>query len=126
VGDHDFESFRAASCGRDHARRTLHRIDITRSRSGRQVCFDVEGTAFLKHMVRILVGSLLQVGTHKHPPGWIAEARDARDRRAGGPTAPPHGLCLMRVLYDELPGPAEDELTDPAGELAGEGGDEQP
>jgi tRNA pseudouridine38-40 synthase len=100
VGHHDFESFRAASCEREHARRTLRRLEV--SRQGRRLRFDVEGTAFLKHMVRILVGSLVAVGLGKHPPDWIAAVRDARDRRQAGPTAPPQGLCLMRVFYAEL------------------------
>lgn len=100
VGHHDFESFRAASCDREHAVRDLTRLDVRRD--GPLVTVDVEGTAFLKHMVRILVGSLVEVGRSKHPPEWIAEARDARDRRAAGPTAPSAGLCLERVFYDEL------------------------
>lgn len=101
VGRHDFESFRSASCDRDNAVRDLTRVEI--SRAGPLVFVDVEGTAFLKHMVRVMVGSLVEVGRGHRPPDWIAEARDARNRSAAGPTAPPRGLCLERVFYDELP-----------------------
>jgi tRNA pseudouridine38-40 synthase len=100
VGHHDYESFRSASCDRDHAVRDLSRVEVRRD--GPLVTVDVEGTAFLKHMVRILVGSLVEVGSGKQEPGWIASARDARDRTAAGPTAPACGLCLERVYYDEL------------------------
>jgi len=100
VGHHDFESFRSASCDREHARRTLHRVEV--SREGRRVHIDVEGTGFLKHMVRIISGNLVEVGLGKHPPDWIAEVLEARDRKAGGQTAPAHGLTLLRVFYDEL------------------------
>ena len=102
VGRHDFESFRSASCDRDNAVRDLTRVEV--SRAGPLVTVDVEGTAFLKQMVRVIVGSLVEVGRGHRPPEWIAQVRDARDRCAAGPTAPPRGLCLERVFYDELKG----------------------
>ncbi|MDY0003235.1 MAG: tRNA pseudouridine(38-40) synthase TruA [Polyangia bacterium] len=100
VGRHDFESFRAASCDRENAVRELTRVEI--SADGPLVAVDVEGTAFLKHMVRILVGSLVEVGRGRRPPGWIAQALEQRNRASAGPTAPACGLCLERVFYDEL------------------------
>jgi len=107
-GKHDFEAFRAADCERDHAVRRLWRVRVTRQPN--LIHIDVEGTAFLKHMVRTIAGSLLEVGLGKHPPAWIAEVLASKDRRQAGPTAPPQGLCLERVYYPELgdvpPGPA--------------------
>lgn len=101
LGVQDFESFRSASCEREHAVRQIFRLDVTRE--GDQVLVDVEATAFLKQMVRILVGTLVEVGRGRHPPGWIAEVLSARDRTQAGPTAPPQGLCLEKVYY---PAPA--------------------
>jgi tRNA pseudouridine38-40 synthase len=102
-GEHDFGAFRAADCDRDHAVRRLWRVAVTRHPN--LIWIDVEGTAFLKHMVRNIVGSLVVVGLGKQPPDWIAEVLQSRDRRRAGPTAPPHGLCLERVYYPALGDP---------------------
>lgn len=98
VGEHDFEAFRSAQCDREHAVRTLSRVEACRE--GDLVFLHVVGTAFLRHMVRILAGTLVAVGIGKRPPDWVAEVRDARDRRLAGITAPARGLCLLRVFYD--------------------------
>ena len=103
VGAHDFSSFRAADCEAPHARRTLRVLEIT---AGEETLhLELEGTAFLKHMVRNIVGSLVEVGRGKHPPSWIAEVLAARDRTLAGPTAPAHGLTLVEVTYGEGPRP---------------------
>ena len=60
---------------------------------------DVEGNAFLHNMVRIMVGSLVEVGRHNRPVTWVEQALELRDRRAAGPTAPPTGLVLRDVCY---------------------------
>lgn len=99
-GEHDFAAFRAADCGRDNTVRRLWRVEVTRHPD--LVWIDVKGTAFLMHMVRNIVGSLVEVGLGKQPPDWIAEVLASRDRRRAGLTAPPHGLCLERVYYSEL------------------------
>jgi tRNA pseudouridine38-40 synthase len=64
---------------------------------------EVEGTAFLKHMVRNIVGSLVEVGRGRRAPGWIGEVLTARDRTLAGPTAPAHGLTLVEVTYGDGP-----------------------
>jgi len=63
----------------------------------------VEGTAILKHMVRNIVGSLVEVGRGRRAPAWIGEVLAAKDRMLAGPTAPAHGLTLVEVTYG--PGP---------------------
>jgi tRNA pseudouridine38-40 synthase len=59
----------------------------------------VSADRFLHHMVRTLVGSAVEVARGARPPGWLADVLDSRDRRRAGPTAPAHGLTLLRVLY---------------------------
>jgi tRNA pseudouridine38-40 synthase len=99
VGTHDFTSFAAAEATRtNNPERTITRLDI--SRDGDVITFDVEGPAFLMHMVRTIVGSLIEVGRGKEAPEWIAQALAARDRSSAGPTAPAEGLTLVWVRYD--------------------------
>ena len=101
LGTHDFTSFRAADCEAPHARRTLRELTLTEE--GEVLRIEVEGTAFLKHMVRNIVGSLVEVGRGKRPPGWVAEVLAAKDRTLAGPTAPAHGLTLIEVTYGDGP-----------------------
>lgn len=96
-GEHDFSSFRAAGCQSRHPVRTLHRIRITRR--GDFVAFDLDANAFLQHMVRNIVGTLLEIGRGERPPAWLREVLDARDRRCAGMTAPPDGLYFTHVEY---------------------------
>ena len=97
LGEHDFSSFRAAECQANHARRTIHRLEITAH--GPFLHLDVEANGFLHNMVRILAGSLMEVGRGEREPEWMAELLARRDRTAGGITAPPDGLYLMCVHY---------------------------
>jgi tRNA pseudouridine38-40 synthase len=97
LGLHDFSAFRASDCQAHHATRKLTRVEV--EAKGDEVLFHVEGTAFLKHMVRNIVGSLVEVGKGKQPPQWIAEVLASKDRKLAGPTAPAHGLTLVEVLY---------------------------
>jgi tRNA pseudouridine38-40 synthase len=96
-GRHDFSAFCAAP-GREHeptcALRALHVL----RRRGRIALF-VSGDRFLHHMVRNIVGSAVEVGRGAREPGWLAEVLAGRDRRRAGPTAPAHGLTLLRVIY---------------------------
>jgi tRNA pseudouridine38-40 synthase len=98
AGTHDFASFRAAGSAARTTVRTLTRAGW-RGRVGEELCFEVEGPGFLRHMVRNLVGSLVEVGRGRREPGWIADLLAARDRTRAGPTAPAHGLTLVRVEY---------------------------
>lgn len=99
LGRHDFESFRAVVCQADSPIRTLHRVAI--SRSGALLRFDFHANAFLHHMVRNIVGTLMAVGSGREPVEWVERALQARDRRAAGMTAPPDGLYFVGVDYLE-------------------------
>ena len=102
LGEHDFSSFRASNCEAAHARRKLTRADVSGT-AGVVVSFTFEGTAFLKHMVRNMVGTLVEVGRGKQPPAWVKQVLDARDRTLAGQTAPPHGLTLDEVVMGSGP-----------------------
>jgi tRNA pseudouridine38-40 synthase len=97
VGEHDFRAFRASDCERRTTRRLVRRLDV--DRQGAVLTFDVEATAFLKNMVRILVGTLVDIGRGQLGPETIARMFETGDRAAGGITAPPQGLTLLQVLY---------------------------
>lgn len=97
VGEHDFSSFRAAGCQARHAVRVVRWIDIRRS--GDFIVLTIEANAFLQHMVRNIVGTLLPVGEGRSAPAWVAQVLAARDRDAAGVTATPHGLYLTAVEY---------------------------
>jgi len=101
MGTRDFSSFQAFDCEAPHPRRTLRELALFEE--GEVLRFELEGTAFLRHMVRNIVGSLVEVGREKRPPSWIAEVLAARDRRLAGPTAPAHGLTLVEVTYGIRP-----------------------
>ncbi len=103
VGEHDFSSFRDADCQASHAIRTLHRCDIRQI--NRFVVFDIEGNAFLHHMVRNMLGVLIEIGMGKQSSQWAKDVLYARDRRAAGITAPASGLYLKKVDY---PAPWDD------------------
>ncbi|MFL5307253.1 MAG: tRNA pseudouridine(38-40) synthase TruA [Polyangia bacterium] len=97
VGEHDFRAFRASDCDRRTTRRIVRRLDV--DRQGAVVTFEVEATAFLKNMVRILVGTLVDVGRGRLDPAIVARMLETGDRTVGGMTAPACGLTLLRVLY---------------------------
>ena len=98
LGEHDFSAFRAASCQAAHARRCV--LDLRVRREGAQVIVDIEANAFLHHMVRNIVGSLLPVGRGQQPVGWLAELLAGRDREVAGPTAPSSGLTFVGPRYE--------------------------
>ena len=97
LGENDFTSFRTVHCQAPHARRNLQGISVRRD--GDVLEIDVQANAFLHHMVRNIVGSLIEVGAGERPPSWIAEVLAARDRTVAGPTAPPQGLVFAGPLY---------------------------
>lgn len=98
VGDHDFSAFRDAQCQAKSPVRSLTRATV--ARRGELVVFTFRANAFLHHMVRNLVGSLVYVGAGKQEPGWIAQLLAARDRRDAAPTFMPDGLYLAAIEYD--------------------------
>lgn len=97
VGEHDFSAFRTVHCQAPHARRDLQAISVVRA--GDEVVMEVRANAFLHHMVRNIVGSLLPVGRGERPGEWIAELLAGRDRTVAGPTAPSAGLVFVGPLY---------------------------
>jgi tRNA pseudouridine38-40 synthase len=98
VGEHDFSSFRSSECQAKNPLRTMHELAI--EQAGERIDFTFRANAFLHHMVRNLVGSLVQVGKGARPPHWLREVLDARDRRLAAQTAPPQGLYLESVSYE--------------------------
>ncbi len=101
IGEMDFAAFRAGDCECDTTVRTIHRIDFLEE--GPLISIEVEGTAFLKYMVRIIVGTLVEVGAGRLPIEQVATALASGKRVDAGPTAPPGGLSLMHVIYPKHP-----------------------
>ena len=99
LGEHDFSAFRSAACQANTAVRDITAISV--SRSGDWLTIDVTANAFLMNMVRNIVGSLAAVGLGEQGVEWISDVLESRDRKAGGITAPPHGLTLVGVDYPE-------------------------
>jgi tRNA pseudouridine38-40 synthase len=99
LGTHDFSTFRAAGCSSQSATKTITRLEIRRVED--EVHFDVEGSGFLRHMVRAIVGTLLQVSAGRFEPGTLPQMLAAQNRQVAGKTSPPHGLTLVRVHYPD-------------------------
>jgi tRNA pseudouridine38-40 synthase len=97
VGEHDFTSFRAAGCDAAHPLRRVLCSDL--AHDNQLITYTIEATGFLRHMVRNIVGTLVEVGAAERPVTDVERLLAARDRTLAGPTAPPHGLCLTRVNY---------------------------
>lgn len=105
VGRHDFRAFRAANCERLTTVRTVRRMQVLTFPDEPILHIEVEATAFLRNMVRILAGTIVAVGKRQLTPADVAAALSSGDRTAAGPTAPPHGLFLVRVDYGPRTGP---------------------
>jgi tRNA pseudouridine38-40 synthase len=99
IGEHDFSSFRAQDCQSASPFRFMHFIHVYREAD--RVIVDLAANAFLHHMVRNIVGVLLDIGSGKQPPEWTRQVLEARDRKRGGITAPSDGLYLGGVCYPE-------------------------
>lgn len=98
LGEHDFSAFRAISCQAAHARREVLAVRVRRE--DEQVIVDIEANAFLHHMVRNIVGSLLPIGRGEQPGAWVGELLAGRNREVAGPTAPPTGLTFLGPRYE--------------------------
>ncbi len=99
IGEHAFDAFRAAGCTAATTRRRVEAIDIETAEPD-VIVVDVRGNAFLRNMVRIMAGTLVEVGSGARSPGQVAEILASRDRSRAGITAPPQGLELLEVRYD--------------------------
>ncbi|MDR1461720.1 MAG: tRNA pseudouridine(38-40) synthase TruA, partial [Azoarcus sp.] len=99
LGEHDFSAFRAADCQAKTPIKTMRHAEV--GRVGDRLIFDFEANAFLHHMVRNLVGSLVYIGQGKHPPEWIGELILSQDRTQAAPTFAAAGLYLIGVRYEK-------------------------
>ncbi|MDP2181241.1 MAG: tRNA pseudouridine(38-40) synthase TruA [Actinomycetota bacterium] len=104
VGEHDFRSFCATESA--EGKRTVRHVELVEVLPAEElgehcVVVRVVGNAFLHSMVRVMVGTLVEVGAGRSEEGWVAEVLSARDRVAAGPTAPAHGLTLWHVDYPD-------------------------
>ena len=98
LGEHDFSAFRSSECQAKTPVRTLHSLQI--ERNGERIDFVLRANAFLHHMVRNIVGTLVYVGKGRHPPAWIGELLASRDRNRAAPTFGPEGLVLEKIEYE--------------------------
>jgi tRNA pseudouridine38-40 synthase len=98
IGEHDFSAFRSAECQAKNPVRTLHAIGI--ERSGERIDFTLRANAWLQHMVRNIIGTLVYVGKGRHPPRWAKQVLESRDRSLAAPTFGSEGLYLECVEYD--------------------------
>ena len=99
VGEHDFSAFRSSECQARSPVREIRRLDI--ERRGDLVIFQIRANAFLHHMVRNLVGTLVYVGKEKHPPEWVADVLASGERSRAAPTFDAAGLYLAHVEYGD-------------------------
>jgi len=102
VGKHDFSAFRSVHCGANNPVRDIQEFSI--SQENRFVTLDIKANAFLRNMIRVIVGTLILVGRGALPPEKVKEILEGKDRTLAGPTAPPQGLTLWKVHYPEIDG----------------------
>ncbi|CAN8140536.1 tRNA pseudouridine(38-40) synthase [uncultured Thiomicrorhabdus sp.] len=100
IGEQDFSSFRAAACQASHAMRNVQSVQV--GRVGGFVLIDIQANAFLHHMVRNIVGSLIQVGKQQQPVEWVADLLALQDRTKAAPTAPAEGLYFVNAIYPDV------------------------
>ncbi|MGH8740848.1 MAG: tRNA pseudouridine(38-40) synthase TruA [Burkholderiales bacterium] len=98
VGERDFSAFRSAACQARSPVRTIHALQILQD--GEKIEFVVRANAFLHHMVRNIVGTLVYAGRDRRPAQWVKEILESRDRSRAAPTFAPQGLTLEAVEYD--------------------------
>lgn len=117
-GRHDFAAFQSASTGVTSTVRHIMLSQLTAapvSETGLEIIYNVTGDGFLRHMVRAIVGTLVEIGADRLKPARIEEIVRSRDRQTAGPTAPAHGLFLVEVAYDAdnaMPGPNPDDADE--------------
>lgn len=97
IGEHDYKSFCSAKTQVIDTVRTVYSLEI--QQEGHKIKVQIRGNGFLYNMVRIIVGTLLQVGVGFYPPEYVKEILDAKDRTMAGPNVPAKGLCLVQIAY---------------------------
>ena len=98
VGEHDFASFCNIKTDVESTVRTVKELEILKN--GNEITIRISGNGFLYNMVRIIVGTLIRVGRGFYEPKQVKEILEAKNRKAAGVTAPPHGLMLMEIRYN--------------------------
>jgi len=121
VGEHDFSSFRAVECQSTTPKRHVDSISV--QADGPLVVLEISANSYLHHMVRNIVGTLMEVGAGERPPAWVAEILAARDRTRAGITAPAGGLYLWQVRYPKSLQVPETAFNRPWAMIAGLAGD---
>lgn len=97
IGEHDFRSFCVARTAKENTMREIYELELKCDRD--ELVFTITGNGFLYNMVRIIVGTILEVGQEKYPPSYIAEILNKKDRNEAGPTAPAKGLLLYSYEF---------------------------
>ena len=98
IGTHDFSAFRSSQCQAKTPVKQMHEVRI--ERHGEVIVFTLRASAFLHHMVRNVIGSLIYVGQGRHQPAWLGDVLEGRDRNDAAPTFMPDGLYLAKIDYD--------------------------
>lgn len=109
IGTHDFSAFRSSQCQAKTPVKQMHEVRI--ERHGESIVFTLRASAFLHHMVRNLIGSLIYVGQGRHTPQWLGDVLEGRDRNDAAPTFMPDGLYLAKIDYDPKWGLPQDATS---------------
>lgn len=103
LGWHDFTSFCSTKTDKEDKRRTLYKAEVREDKEEQELIFDFYGNGFLYNMIRIIVGTAMQIGDGLKDPSEMQRLLQVKDRNQAGPTAPPQGLYLMHVDYRQDP-----------------------
>lgn len=99
IGKHDFSAFRGSLCQAKSPIKTIEFVHLTKD--GDEILLDIKANAFLHHMVRNIVGTLLKIGKGERPVEWVQTVLESKDRKQAGATAPPQGLYFIKAFYPE-------------------------
>ncbi|MBT3277584.1 tRNA pseudouridine(38-40) synthase TruA [Candidatus Thioglobus sp.] len=100
LGTHDFSAYRGSLCQAKSPIKTIEFIRLTQH--SEEILLDIKANAFLHHMVRNIVGTLLKVGKGERPASWVKEVLESKDRKQAGATAQPQGLYFVKAFYENL------------------------
>lgn len=100
LGEHNFSAFRSSVCQAKSPIKTIEKIEL--KLENEQIVLTIKANAFLHHMVRNIVGTLLKVGRDEKPVLWVKEVLGSQDRKQAGMTAPPEGLYFIKAFYPNL------------------------